>query len=146
VHGVAMPQVQRGPIGLNPSHRITRSSRLSEKPPSATSGRRARLAPSPACPVVEIPSPSVDNRQMPELRRATTALFPDVSATLAYRLLFATYTAVVPDGVDDLSVEGLDWAGDGVVLLERLRAQIGAGNRVTSLPRQPAPGTIGSCS
>jgi hypothetical protein len=64
---------------------------------------------------------------MPELRRATTALFPDVSATLAYRLLFATYTAVVPDGVDDLSVEGLDWAGDGVVLLERLRAQIGAG-------------------
>jgi chromosome segregation ATPase len=30
--------------------------------------------------------------------------------------------------------------------IERLRAQIGAGNKVTPLLRQPAPGTIGSCS
>ncbi|MEU8976801.1 hypothetical protein AB0D11_48090 [Streptomyces monashensis] len=63
------------------------------------------------------------NRQIPELRRATAALFPDVSATLAYRLLFATYAGVVPDGVDDLSVEGLDWAGDGAVLLDYLKGR-----------------------
>ncbi|WP_078905516.1 MULTISPECIES: hypothetical protein [Streptomyces] len=29
--------------------------------------------------------------------------------------------------------------------IERLRAQIGAGNEVTPLPRQPAPGAVDSC-
>ncbi|MFE5847851.1 hypothetical protein ACFQ7N_40140 [Streptomyces niveus] len=61
--------------------------------------------------------------KVPTLRWATTALFPDVSTTLAYRLLFATYTGIVPDGVDDLSVEGLDWAGDEVVLLDYLKGR-----------------------
>jgi hypothetical protein len=62
-------------------------------------------------------------QKVPALTQATIALFPDVSTTLAYRLLFATYTGIVPDGVDDLCVEGLDWAGDGVVLLDYLKGR-----------------------
>ncbi|WP_438491412.1 hypothetical protein [Streptomyces asiaticus] len=68
-------------------------------------------------------SPEWVRQKIPAVAQATSALLPGVSTALAYRLLFAIYTGIVPDGVDDLSVGGLEWAGDGVVLLDYLKGR-----------------------
>ncbi|WP_410585408.1 hypothetical protein [Amycolatopsis sp. lyj-108] len=55
--------------------------------------------------------------------KACTALFVDTSITLAYRTLFGTYSGIVPDGIESLGVEDLDWAGDSTILLRYLKGR-----------------------
>jgi hypothetical protein len=55
--------------------------------------------------------------------RACAALFVDTSITLAYPTLFGTYSGIVPDGIESLGVEDLDWAGDSTILLRYLKGR-----------------------
>lgn len=51
------------------------------------------------------------------------ALFPGPQAMLAYQLLFGVSTGLVPDGIDDLGVEDLEWAGQATILLKYLKGR-----------------------
>lgn len=55
---------------------------------------------------------------------ANAALFPTTDVVLAYRLLFGVYTGIVPDGIDRLGLDDLDWAGDTTVLLDYVKGRI----------------------
>ncbi|MDG9713003.1 hypothetical protein [Streptomyces sp. DH10] len=50
-------------------------------------------------------------------------LFPNVSTMLGYRLLFGVYTGIVPDGLDDLGLTDVDWAGDRTILLNYIKGR-----------------------
>ncbi|MEU6565991.1 hypothetical protein [Streptomyces parvulus] len=50
-------------------------------------------------------------------------LFPTVNTMLGYRLLFGVYTGIVPDGLDDLGLGDVDWAGDQTVLLNYVKGR-----------------------
>jgi hypothetical protein len=51
------------------------------------------------------------------------ALFPDVGVVIAYRLLLGIYSGIVPDGIADLGVGDIDWAGDATVLLSYVKGR-----------------------
>ncbi len=51
------------------------------------------------------------------------ALFPTTDVVLAYRLLFGVHTGIVPDGIDRLGLDDLDWAGDSTVLLDYVKGR-----------------------
>ncbi|OLZ50291.1 hypothetical protein [Amycolatopsis keratiniphila] len=57
------------------------------------------------------------------LPKVCTALFVDTTVALAYRLLLGTYIGIVPDGIEALGVEDLDWAGDATILLGYLKGR-----------------------
>jgi hypothetical protein len=38
-------------------------------------------------------------------------MLPYLEVVIAYRLLFGTYSGIVPDGIADLEVGDIDWAG-----------------------------------
>ena len=61
-------------------------------------------------------------------------LFPDAGVVIAYRLLLGIYTGIVPDGIADLGVDDIDWAGDAAVLLSYIKGRT-APESVT-LPRK----------
>ncbi|WP_424862926.1 hypothetical protein [Streptomyces sp. MMS24-I29] len=65
---------------------------------------------------------------------ASAALFPHLATVLAYRLLFGVYSGIVPDGIDDLTVEDIDWAGDSTVLLSYIKGRTAAES--VNLPRR----------
>ncbi|MFE5095289.1 hypothetical protein ACFRCI_34270 [Streptomyces sp. NPDC056638] len=65
---------------------------------------------------------------------ANAALFPHLATVLAYRLLFGVYSGIVPDGIDDLTVEDIDWAGDSTVLLSYIKGRTAAES--VNLPRK----------
>ena len=67
-------------------------------------------------------------------QRACTALFPSSSLVIAYQLLFGAYTGIVPDGIADLGVEDLEWAGDAAMLVNYLKGRT-AEESVTLSPR-----------
>lgn len=67
-------------------------------------------------------------------QRACTALFPSPSVVIAYQLLFGAYTGIVPDGIADLGVEDLEWAGDATMLVKYLKGRT-AEESVTLSPR-----------
>jgi hypothetical protein len=56
---------------------------------------------------------------------ASSLLFPSVGVALAYRLLLGMTTGVVPDGLDDLEMADIDWAGDSTVLLDYVKGRSG---------------------
>ncbi|MDF6066764.1 hypothetical protein H8R03_33230 [Streptomyces sp. JH010] len=58
-----------------------------------------------------------------DAQRACTALFPSASVVIAYQLLFGAYTGIVPDGIADLGVEDLEWAGDAAMLVNYLKGR-----------------------
>jgi hypothetical protein len=58
-------------------------------------------------------------------RGASSGLFPDADVVVAYQLLLGMYCGVVPDGIADLGVGDLDWAGRGSVLLGYLKGRTG---------------------
>ncbi|MBF6216358.1 hypothetical protein IU469_30890 [Nocardia puris] len=60
------------------------------------------------------------------LPAARTALFVDTNPTLAYLLLLGCVVGIVPDGLDALGIEDLDWAGDATVLLDYLKGRAGS--------------------
>jgi hypothetical protein len=65
---------------------------------------------------------------------ACTTLFPDASVVIAYRLLLGIYSGIVPDGIADLGVGDIDWAGDATVLLSYVKGRTGPES--VTLPRK----------
>ena len=56
---------------------------------------------------------------------ASTAMFPHLEVTVAYLLAFGMSSGIVPDGVADLMVDDLDWAGDASILLSYVKGRTG---------------------
>ena len=73
-------------------------------------------------------------RQRGGVIEASRDLFPDLDVVIAYRLLFGIYSGIVPDGIDDLVVADIDWAGDSTILLSYVKGRT-AGESLT-LPRR----------
>jgi hypothetical protein len=65
---------------------------------------------------------------------ATRAVFPHLDVLIAYRLLFGIYSGIVPDGIADLVLEDIDWAGDSTVLLSYIKRRTAAES--LNLPRR----------
>ncbi|MEU9945010.1 hypothetical protein [Streptomyces lavendulae] len=65
---------------------------------------------------------------------ATRAVFPHLDVLIAYRLLFGIYSGIVPDGIADLVVGDIDWAGDSTVLLSYIKRRTAA--ETLNLPRR----------
>ena len=57
--------------------------------------------------------------------RAARALFPTLDVAFAYRLLLGMSTGIVPDGLDDLGIGDIDWAGDATILLDYVKGRSG---------------------
>lgn len=57
------------------------------------------------------------------VRRVRDDLFPTRSVQVAYALLFGMYSGIVPDGVHDLELDGVEWAGDAAVLLTYIKGR-----------------------
>ncbi|MFJ8757824.1 hypothetical protein [Streptomyces cyaneofuscatus] len=57
------------------------------------------------------------------VRQVREDLFPNRTVQIAYSLLFGTYCGIVPDGIDDLELGGVEWAGDTTVLLTYLKGR-----------------------
>lgn len=72
-------------------------------------------------------------RRRTGLLQASTELFPHLDVTAAYVLLFSVYSGIVPDGVDDLVLTDLDWAGDASILLSYVKGRTAAES--LTLPR-----------
>jgi hypothetical protein len=61
-------------------------------------------------------------------------LFPHLDTVIAYRLLFGVCSGIVPDGIDDLMVDDIDWAGDATILLSYVKGRTAAES--LTLPRR----------
>ncbi|WP_219825368.1 hypothetical protein [Nonomuraea typhae] len=68
-----------------------------------------------------------------DLHEAMQAVFPHLDTLIAYRLLFGAYSGIVPDGIADLGVEDVDWAGDSTILLSYVKGRTAAES--LNLPR-----------
>src|SRR5260370_41030532 len=68
------------------------------------------------------------------VRSACEELYPTVEVTAAYRLLLGMYSGIVPDGIADLGVGDIDWAGDATVLLGYVKRRTPAESM--TLPRK----------
>ena len=66
--------------------------------------------------------------------KASTELFPGLGAVNAYRVLFGIYSGVVPDGIADLDIDDIDWAGDSTILLGYVKGRTSAES--LTLPRR----------
>jgi hypothetical protein len=64
---------------------------------------------------------------------ALQAVFPHLDIVIAYQLLFGIYSGIVPDGIADLGVDDIDWAGDSTVLLSYVKRRTAAES--LNLPR-----------
>ncbi len=64
----------------------------------------------------------------------STGLFPPLDVVIAYRLLFGIYSGIVPDGIEDLVLEDIDWAGDASILLSYVKGRTAAES--LNLPRR----------
>ena len=60
-------------------------------------------------------------------------MFPHLDVVIAYRLLFGIYSGIVPDGIADLEVGDIDWAGDSTILLSYVKRRTAAES--PNLPR-----------
>jgi hypothetical protein len=65
---------------------------------------------------------------------ASTDLFPSLDVVIACRLLFGIYSGIVPDGIDDLVLQDIDWAGDASILLSYVKGRTAAES--LNLPRR----------
>ncbi len=61
-------------------------------------------------------------------------LFPGAGVVLAYQVLLGSYCGVVADGIADLGVGDIDWAGDATVLLAYVKGRTAAES--VTLPRR----------
>lgn len=73
-------------------------------------------------------------RQRSGVLQASRDLFPCLGVVIAYRLLFGIYSGIVPDGIDDLVTDDIDWAGDSTILLSYVKGRTAAES--LNLPRQ----------
>ena len=60
-------------------------------------------------------------------------MFPHLDVVIAYRLLFGIYSGIVPDGIADLGVDDIEWAGDSTILLSYVKRRTAAES--LNLPR-----------
>lgn len=60
------------------------------------------------------------------IRAGSDELFPDVNVVIAYRLLLGMYSGIVADGIADLGLDDIDWAGDATVLLSYVKGRTAA--------------------
>jgi hypothetical protein len=65
-------------------------------------------------------------RQRGGFVQASTQLFPHLDVTVAYVLLFGVFSGVVPDGIGDLVLADIDWAGDASILLTYVKGRTAA--------------------
>jgi hypothetical protein len=68
------------------------------------------------------------------VRTAFDELFPRADVVNAYRVLFGSYCGVVPDGIADLGIGDVDWAGDATILLGYVKGRTAAES--VTLPRR----------
>ena len=54
---------------------------------------------------------------------AARRLFPTMPAVVAFRLLLGMTSGIVPDGLEDLGLEDVDWAGNATVLLDYVKGR-----------------------
>ncbi|MGH3824593.1 MAG: hypothetical protein ACRDRA_17435 [Pseudonocardiaceae bacterium] len=73
-------------------------------------------------------------RQRGGVLEASADLFPRLDVVIAYRLLFGIYSGIVPDGIDDLVTDDIDWAGDSTILLSYVKGRTAAES--LNLPRR----------
>lgn len=73
-------------------------------------------------------------RQRGGVLEASRDLFPSLDVVIAYRLLFGIYSGIVPDGIDDLVTDGIDWVGDATILLSYVKGRTAAES--LTLPRR----------
>ncbi|MFE9010924.1 hypothetical protein [Streptomyces cyaneofuscatus] len=59
-------------------------------------------------------------------------LYPTWDVVRAYQILFGIHTGLVPDGLVDLGLDGIDWAGDATVLLDYIKGRSGPESLVLS--------------
>jgi hypothetical protein len=57
------------------------------------------------------------------VRRVRQDLFPDRKTLVAYKTLLGVYCGVVPDGIADLGVGDVEWAGDATILLSYVKGR-----------------------
>lgn len=65
---------------------------------------------------------------------ASNELFLTADVVIGYRLAFGVYSGIVPDGIDELGVSDIDWAGDATVLLSYVKRRTAAES--VTLPRR----------
>ena len=73
------------------------------------------------------------NQRPAVFHEAVQDLFPHLDVVIAYRLLFGIYSGIVPDGIADLDVGDIDWAGDSTILLSYVKRRTAAESM--NLPR-----------
>jgi hypothetical protein len=73
---------------------------------------------------------SADRAELLELQRA---LFPDTDTALAYLILFAMRTGIVPDGIDALTIDDITHTSPSSVLLSYWKGR--TGREALNLPR-----------
>ncbi|MGW2548197.1 hypothetical protein ACWC5I_46920, partial [Kitasatospora sp. NPDC001574] len=61
-----------------------------------------------------------------QARALLESLYPSTRTVIPYRILFGTLTGIVPDGIDDLGLDDIDWAGDERVLLDYVKGRTAA--------------------
>ncbi|WP_151898336.1 hypothetical protein [Streptomyces sp. C8S0] len=59
------------------------------------------------------------------MRQIKDALYPTSITLAAHRLLFAAYCGIVPDGIADLGLGDVSWAGESTVLLDYVKKRRG---------------------
>ncbi|MEV6651835.1 hypothetical protein [Streptomyces sp. NPDC051219] len=57
------------------------------------------------------------------VRQVRSDLFPHPVVQVAYSVLFGMYCGVVPDGIDDLKLDGLEWTGDTAMLITYIKGR-----------------------
>lgn len=60
-----------------------------------------------------------------KLHEVRETLFPTDDIQFAYRLLFGMRTGIVPDGMDDLNIGDIEWAGDSTILVKYFKGRTG---------------------
>jgi hypothetical protein len=73
-------------------------------------------------------------RRQSGFQEVSADLFPTLDTVIAYRLLFGIHSGIVPDGIEDLTVSDIDWAGDASILLSYVKRRTSAES--LNLPRR----------
>ncbi|MCX4591709.1 hypothetical protein OG819_18800 [Streptomyces sp. NBC_01549] len=68
------------------------------------------------------------------VRQVREDLFPTRTVQISYALLFGIYSGIVPDGINDLGLEDVDWAGDATILLSYFKGR--TSRESANIPKQ----------
>ncbi|KUM68218.1 hypothetical protein [Streptomyces curacoi] len=68
------------------------------------------------------------------VQQVRDGLFPSMHTLIAYQTLFGMYCGIVPDGIDGLGLDDLEWAGDTTILLSYVKGR--AAKESLNLPKR----------